>query len=166
MSRLPPPPDIERGDRVVRKIKQPKMKKATFDALLAEWAKRHKKNAGVVAAMVADEGAGLAASRKQLETLLQVAFEVGAQRALLERDIAEVERAALALMPIVTKLQDRAAREASFAREVKRCAPEGFTEGVQDRSAALYEEARYTYAVFVDCERWFARAKAALRGER
>lgn len=61
------------------KSKQPKLKKKTFDALLTEWAKQHKGNADVVAAMVADKGTGLVASRKQLETLLQVAFEAGAR---------------------------------------------------------------------------------------
>lgn len=80
----------------------------------------------------------------------------------LRRDIAEVERAVLALRPIVTRLQERSAREAAFARGAKSCAPDDFTEGAQLHSAAQYEEARYTYAVFVDCERWLARAKAAL----
>lgn len=80
----------------------------------------------------------------------------------LRRDIAEVERAALALRLTVTSLQEKATIESAFVRAVRRCAPDETQVYGQDRSAELYEEARDLYAAFVDCERWLVRAKAAL----
>lgn len=83
------------------------------------------------------------------------------ERALLERDVAEVERYAGELREIAIEWQEHAAEEWARCRGDK--PPLGLRSSLEQVQGD-YARARYWYARYADCERWLARARVALGG--
>lgn len=101
----------------------------------------------------------------------QDGLEAGRERALLERDIAEVERASREWALASRDAAERGARLAAEARSAAGIDPpleddeDPFFEGAaidQRRAARSYAEARRWRDMAADCEHWLARARAVL----
>jgi len=101
----------------------------------------------------------LLVNQKRLEVDLAAARIEGAERALLERDVAEVTKAIPSMRAhAMLTLRDGL----GVAVEARRQKPGGYREAL-DREASNTVEAALLFAVeVVDCQAWLARAKAVL----